>query len=288
MGPPCFGGSESYCKGRRGERLSFDILTSVPGRLVAGFTLGAIIAVVAHRHRALSRSGALAAVVTAAACTAAGWTWAFLLIAFFLTGTGLSRFRESVKRARTNSVVEKGGERDAAQVLANGGVFAAAAIASIIDPSDAWQVIGSAAIAASAADTWASEIGTLSAHDPRSIITGRPVAPGTSGGVTAAGLAASVAGAGFIALVTFLSGWGLPAVCAAIAGGIAGSLFDSILGATVQTKRWCASCEIATERAIHICGTATTGIGGKDWLDNDAVNALSSMLGALIGALCLL
>ena len=193
-----------------------------------------------------------------------------------------------MKRARTSSVVEKGGERDAAQVLANGGVFAAAAIASIIIPSDAWPVIGSAAIAASAADTWASEIGTLSAHYPRSIVTGQPVAPGTSGGVTAAGLAASAAGAGFIALVTFLSGWGLPAVCAAIAGGIGGSLLDSILGATVQAKRWCASCDTATERAVHTCGTATTPTGGIHWLDNDAVNALSSLSGALIGSVCLL
>lgn len=257
-------------------------------RALVGLLLGAMIAMVAHRHGAFSRRGAAAAVATAVVCTAAGWTWGYVLIAFFVTGTGLSRFRESVKRARTRSVVEKGGKRDAAQVFANGGVFAAAAAGSIVFPSSSWVVLGAGAIAASTADTWATEIGTLSSRPPRSILSREQVPPGTSGAVTAQGLAATLAGAAFIALVTFLSGWGATAACAAIAGGIGGSLVDSLLGATLQTRRWCASCETGTERAAHVCGTLTTPAGGIPWLDNDAVNAISSLGGAAIGALCLL
>lgn len=236
----------------------------------------------------LSLSGIVAAVAIGVACTAAGWTWAFVLIAFFVTGTGLSRFRESVKRARISSVVEKGGQRDAAQVFANGGVFAAAAVGSILVPASAWVVLGAGAIAASTADTWATEIGTLSPRLPRSVLSGEEVPPGTSGAVTARGLAATLAGAAFIALVTFLCGWGTAAACAAIAGGIGGSILDSLLGATLQARRWCASCDTATERGVHVCGTLTTPTGGIPWLDNDAVNAISSIGGAAIGALCLL
>ena len=111
---------------------------------------------------------------------------------------------------------------------------------------------------------------------------------GTSGGVTIQGLIASVAGSGLIALIAVTLGWPVITACAAIAGGVSGSMIDSVLGASVQEKRWCNECNCGTERAVHTCGTATVITGGVRGLDNDVVNFLSSIGGALVGSLCLL
>jgi uncharacterized protein (TIGR00297 family) len=182
------------------------------------------------------------------------------------------------------SIVEKGGERDAAQVLANGGIYAGAALGFLAAPAPIWFAIGAGALAASAADTWATEIGTLAGGDPQAITSGRRVPPGTSGGITLVGTAAGVAGALFIATGATLAHW--PVALAAVAlGGVAGALTDSVLGATLQARRWCELCAQSTERLVHSCGTASRRAGGLNGLDNDAVNAVCSGVGALVALL---
>jgi uncharacterized protein (TIGR00297 family) len=207
------------------------------------------------------------------------------LIGFFISGTVLSRYKADRKADRTGGVVEKGGNRDAWQVLANGGVFSAAAALSLIHPLPAWTALGAGAIGAAAADTWATEIGVLSNATPRSITTGKPVATGQSGGVTLSGTVAGAVGAIAMAVITLLGGWGNPAAIAAIVGGLGGCTLDSILGGTLQTRRWCDHCNESTERMVHDCGTTTRVAGGLTWMDNDAVNAISSAFGALLGFL---
>lgn len=236
----------------------------------------------------LTRDGVVAAAIIGIVCAIAGWAWVLVLMAFFVSGTVLTRFGQPRKLAKTEGIAAKRGGRDAWQVLANGGVFGAAAIGSIMAPSAAWTVLGAAAIATSAADTWATEIGTLSSDMARSILTWREVPPGTSGGITLTGTAAALAGAGLIAAFAGIAGWPARAAYAAILGGFAGSTIDSLLGAGFQAKRWCDQCGMETERTIHVCGTRTTPAGGITWLDNDAVNAISSLAGAATGALCLL
>jgi uncharacterized membrane protein len=136
-------------------------------------------------------------------------------------------------------------------------------------------------LAASAADTWATEIGTLAGRNPVSIISGRTVPAGTSGGVSLVGTLASIVGALFIAAGAALARW--PVSFTAIAlGGLAGAVADSLLGATLQTRRWCDVCAKSTERSVHDCGNLTRRIGGLRALDNDAVNAVCSSVGALV------
>ncbi len=238
------------------------------------------IALAARRAHALSATGAACATIVGTLCVAAGWDWGALLIAFFLASTLLSRLGRAVKDARTGSVVAKGGARDAVQVLANGGVFTACAVAFIVHPAPVWQALGAGALAASTSDTWATEVGTLVATRPRSIRTGRVVPPGTSGGVSLPGTLAAVAGAIFVAGTAVAMRWPLLIAIAAVVGGVIGSTVDSILGATVQARRWCAKCGAATERAVHSCGAATTVVGGVPWLTNNGVNTVSSALGA--------
>ncbi len=65
---------------------------------------------------------------------------------------------------------------------------------------------------------------------------------------------------------------------------MAGSLFDSLLGATVQATYYCPQCGKETERPIHRCGRQPIYIRGWHWLDNDWVNLLASLAGALVTA----
>jgi uncharacterized membrane protein len=163
-------------------------------------------------------------------------------------------------------------------------VFVLAALGSLVHPHATWQLLGAGGLAASAADTWATELGTLAPAPPRSILTGRVVHVGTSGGVTTVGLLAGLAAAVFIGVVAGMSGWPWQAAIAAFAGGVAGCLADSLLGAALQVRRRCERCGMATEQQVHYCGTPTIVTGGLKLLDNDGVNAASSAIGALLGA----
>jgi uncharacterized protein (TIGR00297 family) len=217
-----------------------------------------------------------------AAAAAAGWDWALLLIAFFIASTGISRLGRDRKERRGAGVVTKGTERDAAQVVANGGAFAVCALGAALWPAPAWYAAGAGALAAAAADTWATEVGMLVGGTPRSIRSWRPVAPGTSGGITAPGTLAAVAGAAFVAAVAVALGWSGVAAWSAVGGGLVGATVDSAVGATLQARRWCDRCNAPTERALHPCGAPSRAAGGLAWLDNDAVNAVSTVVGALV------
>jgi uncharacterized protein (TIGR00297 family) len=241
------------------------------------------VAFLAWRARALTLSGALASAGVGTMALLAGWSWGLVLIGYFVSSTLLSRFRAGDRAARTAGLAEKQGARDAAQVLANGGAFAAAATGYWASPNPHWQALGAAALAASAADTWATEIGTLARSVPRSILGWRPVPAGTSGGVTAEGTLAGVGGAVFVALLAWAVHWPPVVIIAALVGGVFGCVIDSLLGAALQARRWCASCGAATEQRVHRCGTVTGVTAGLRWLDNDGVNALSTVAGALLG-----
>ena len=263
--------------------MTSDDLYAVLGRLFLGLAAAATVAAAAYRARTLTARGAAAATVVGGASVAGGWDWGAVLIAFFVASAALSRLGHARKELLGGGLVAKGGPRDAVQVLANGGAFAVCAIACALQRSPVWYAAGAGGLAAATADTWGTEVGMLSAAAPRSIVSGRVVPPGTSGGITAAGTLASVAGALFVAIAARASGWPAAAGWSALIGGFAGATADSIIGATLQARRWCGRCQAATERLVHSCGTATTEAGGLAWLGNDAVNVAATVTGALVG-----
>ena len=248
--------------------------------IVALASAGAV-AVVAYRIRLLSLSGAIAATFVGAASVLGGADWVALLLFFFVSSTALSTWRRTEREALVGGLIEKGGSRDAIQVLANGGIFALAAVGSTSGNLVIWHAVGAGAIAAATADTWSTEIGTVLGGTPRLILSGRQVPAGTSGGITVAGLVTSLAASILAASVAVSVRWETP-VPAIVAGGVIGSLVDSVIGATVQERRWCEACGVDTERRKHTCGTPTVQRGGIRGVNNDIVNLASTIAGAAV------
>ena len=263
-------------------------MTDWTARATAGLLAASCIALAARRAGMLSTSGACAAVVVGTVAVAAGWRWGALLIVYFVVASLLSRAGAGEKSRRTGGIVAKGGARDATQVLATGGICAVGALGSVAGASPALRSLAAlaagGALAAASADTWATEIGTLLGGAPRALLTGRPAPPGTSGAVSALGTAAMVAGASFTAAVAHLLGITSAPLTVTLAGCI-GALMDTVIGATLQERRWCDHCDRATERPVHDCGRETRRTAGLAGVDNDVVNLLATLAGAATAAL---
>jgi uncharacterized protein (TIGR00297 family) len=105
----------------------------------------------------------------------------------------------------------------------------------------AWEpfcaVAAAAALAEAAADTLASELGSVLQDKPVMITTFRQAPAGANGAISIAGSLAGIAGA---AVVSLLSGIALKLtpllVAVALSGAVAGLFFDSLLGATLENN----------------------------------------------------
>ncbi len=272
-------------------------------RLLLGLLGGGAISFAAYKLRSLSPSGAWSAAIMGAGFVTLGKpVWFGLLIVFFVTSSFWSKWKKKTRaKAKAEAGYAKTGRRDAGQVWANGGIGLLLCALHAIWPHDGWLMAYIGVMAAVTSDTWATEIGALSRSAPRSIVSGKVVTPGTSGGVSPLGTAAALCGAACIGVAATLLLDSLPAalgfaaagtggaaypsaallVAVAAAAGLAGAFADSWLGATSQAMYRCAVCGSEIERAEH-CGTAARHVRGFAALTNDRVNLLSSMFaGAL-------
>ncbi len=260
-------------------------------RWLAAAILAAGVGLAARRRDALSSSGAAgAAAIGTAVCGAGGPRAAALLLIFFGSSTLLSRSsRRDDTTAKTQTRDQSGPRRTLAQVLANGGVPATFALLSLRTRSPRVMAAYAGALAAANADTWATEIGRRSATPPRMITTGQVAPPGVSGAVTPLGLVASLAGAGLVGVASATLYRRQPAHALGIAAaGMAGSLADSVLGATLQAVYVCRLCAQRTEDRGHRhddSPPALTLTRGLPIMTNDTVNLCASLTGAAIGTI---
>jgi uncharacterized protein (TIGR00297 family) len=205
--------------------------------------------------------GVITAVLTMAPLPASGlpsWYHSALppLLALFLLTFSATRFGRG-KKQRLGVAEDKRG-RNAAQVAANLGVAGLGAAAALSDPlhGACYAVVVTAALAEATADTLASELGEVLGGQPVMVTTRRRVPPGTDGAISLAGTLAGLGGAVLVVLVATLTlGLGAgDAVCAGL-GAVGGLFVDSLLGATAERR---------------------------GWLNNDAVNFLSTFAAAVI------
>lgn len=270
-----------------------------PLQIGAGFVISLLIGLIAYRRGSLTADGVAGAVIVGTLTFGlGGLAWAMVVVAFFVSSSVLTRYAVERKR-EASAEFAKGGRRDLAQTLANGGLAALLAIAVVLFPQYARPIFAAfvGAIAATTADTWATELGLLSLVPPRMVTTWQTARPGENGAVSALGLMAAATGAlviGSVALLGhFVEGffggeftrsymW-LPTV--ALIAGFLGSVVDSLLGATVQALYYCASDDAYTENPIHSCGRPALHTRGLMWIDNDAVNFVATVAGAISGVL---
>lgn len=227
---------------------------------------------VARRTRMLTRSGAIAAGAAGVTFVAVGgWMWLIPAILFFLPSSLLSMVGRDRKQKLVH-LTHRTDERDIIQVLANGGIAWILALAFGLTGASwlYWMFLGS--FAASAADTWATELGSLSARRPRMILSGKQVLPGTSGAVTLRGLVASIAGSAVVVIPSLIwapDGQPIYFIAAMVVTGFVGAAVDSLAGATIQTRY-----------AESLNGEI---IGGISWVNNDVVNLICTGVGAFLG-----
>lgn len=264
-------------------------------QIALGLILSTGIGGLAYWRGSLTRSGWAGAILTGTLTFGfGGWSWGLTLITFFLSSSFLSHYKEQIKEARAAEKFAKGGKRDFAQALANGGVGAVLALLyGLLQQPPLLMAAFLGVMATVTADTWATELGVLSPDQPRLITTGKPVEAGTSGGITVHGSVASAAGGLLIGLAmlyfTFLTHkallwWFIPA---GLLGGFFGSMSDSLMGATKQAI-FCYPNGKETEKVVGKDGTPNTFVRGWRWLNNDLVNLLSSLIGGGVAILIFL
>lgn len=256
--------------------------------MIAVLLIGVLlIAFYAVKAKALTVSGGVAAVcVGGFIALGFGLQGLLLLSLFFFSSTLLGKFKQKQGREE-EQIVEKGNCRDAMQVIANGGIPALLAAIYLFVPSELLICGFVASIAAATADTWATEIGSLSKQHPFHVVKWKRVAPGTSGAVTLLGLAAAFAGSFLIVVLAIFLWWGSYynshlLLFALIVSGFVGNFFDTIMGASCQVIYHCPTCGRETERSTH-CDRPTVHKYGVKWLNNDSVNIICTFTGALLG-----
>ena len=260
-------------------------------RLFSGLLFSSVIGLTAYRRKSLDKSGVLGSIVSGTSIVGmGGWSWGLSLVYFFVSSSLLSSFREPVKAIVASDKFSKGSRRDLSQVVANGGLATFFALCFGFSRTTGMRRRAKAgfigALATATADTWATELGTLSTTSPLLITNGKPVAPGTSGGITPLGTAASILGAssmGFLfwAVEGFRKSLARTPLLA-LFSGMAGSCVDSVLGATLQVMYTCPTCKTETEQHIHHCGTRTEPLRGILWMNNDVVNFIATTVGSVV------
>ncbi|XP_061770332.1 transmembrane protein 19 isoform X1 [Nerophis ophidion] len=274
-----------------------------PWRWLTSILVPLVLTIRALNRRSLDRSGALGAMLVGFVLTMANFSFFSSLLVFFVTSSKLTRWRGAQKK-KIDAEYKEGGQRNWVQVFCNGGVPTELALLYMIEvgpgeiPIDfgrqytaSWMCLSLlGALACSAGDTWASELGpVLSQSQPRLITTWQEVPAGTNGGVTHVGLVASFLGgtavgvAYFAAQLLFVSDLHLadpqwPLVVYGGMAGFLGSVLDSFLGAKMQYSGY----DSNIGKVVSYQSTSTQWISGKPILDNNAVNLFSSVIIALI------
>lgn len=224
-------------------------------RVILAVAISLVFALIAHRLKSASLSGAaLGFVLGTLVYLAWGWKSFLILFAFFLLGSAATRLGYAQKLAR--GVAEhRGGARSWREALANVGPGAFFAVLVIITHhQNAFLTAFVASFAEAAGDTVSSEIGQWLAADAYLITSFRRVPVGANGAVSPVGSAAGMLAAAVIVALA----WGLGLLSAGGAGialvaAAAGNVADSVLGATIEQRG------LVTNGVVNFAGTALAG-----------------------------
>lgn len=225
-----------------------DVFVSGPNTGNLAVTLGLVVMLLLFSTRAkiLDTNGAVAAALLGLLVGGLGhWTWLIILLGFLLSSHKATkwRFTEKLDLGLSESA---DGHRGWTNVVANGAIPGfMCLIAMVVQEWDIMVWLFGASVAVAAADTFASEIGSL---DPRvrMITTFKPCEQGLNGGFSPSGQLAALLGSTVVAILTFIAWWltaepdsplngPLLAVILGVVGWI-GCQIDSLLGAVLENR----------------------------------------------------
>src|SRR6185369_10783424 len=237
-------------------------LANTPGltqRLVLAAVINGALAGLAYAARTVNLSGVIGGFLVGFAIYAfLDWRGFLLLLAFFVIGSACTKFGYK-RKAAAKLAQEEGGRRGARHAFANAGVATACALfAALTDHPVLFGLAFAASFATAAADTASSEIGQLLGRRTFLITTFRPVPRGTEGAVSVEGTLAGIFASlllGVLGAAVGLYGWA--GVAIVVVAAFIGTTFESIVGAALEKRQL---------------------------LDNEALNFLNTLVGALVAA----
>jgi uncharacterized protein (TIGR00297 family) len=246
-----------------GQMLMTATLFAIPGtwlpevtqllpRVPMGIVITGLFGIGGYLTRGVSKRGAFAGWLLALLLYVAAGPPAFitLLGVFILTWIAT---RIGYVRKASMGLAENRKGRGARQVLANVGAAAGFALAGIFIPI--LHIASAAALAEAAADTASSECGEALARRAYLITNLRRVDVGTDGGISLPGTLAGILASFLIAALATSAGW-IPQrqVLVIASAGFLGTIFDSILGATLERRG------LIDNNGVNFTSTIASGI----------------------------
>ncbi|OPY28242.1 MAG: hypothetical protein A4E28_01636 [Methanocella sp. PtaU1.Bin125] len=241
-----------------------------PAEIAVAVAIPFAIGIMSYKLNAVDLSGALSGVMLGLFMIVfgEGLSWFALILVFLFLGALFTKYKYGYKK-KLGAAEANAGSRGYKNVFGNCfvplvfvvlyGVVGTANIPyfGIVDKS-IYLVGFLGSMAMATADTLASEIGSTYKGQPWMITTFERVPPGTDGGVSPLGEAASLFGAAAIAVSAFLmgmmgSGAG-PMIFLTVLMGFVGTNIDSLLGATLQHQR------ILSNAGVNFAATLITGL----------------------------
>ena len=258
LGVPLVTGILLFCLTLTG---SYDLFIS--GEFLKGLAIGAavnlVLAGLGYASRGVNVSGAVAGFLVGTLIYAClDWRGYALLLAFFVLGTAATKLGYQ-RKAAAGLAQEGGGRRGAKHALANTSVAAACAFFALTTGHpELFTLAFAAAFATKTSDTAASEIGQLWGRRTFLLTTLRPVPRGTEGAVSLEGTVAGILASVVVAALGAAAGlYAYPWLWVVVLAAFVGTTLESLVGATLEKR----------------------GL-----LDNEAVNFLNTLIGALTAA----
>lgn len=240
--------------------------------------IASLIVFFSYKKRAISLDGGLIAILTAQILYVFGGVHLDMaLIAFFVLGSVASRFsNEEKEKIKKRERAEKNG-RNRRQVVCNSLPAVLIAFYSYFG-KDEILLLAYVVFAAAAADTFASEIGSLTKGKVISLIGFKEVPKGLSGGVSLLGLVASLVGSLLLALFAGFE-FGYHGVVFCFKLGFLGSIIDSILGSLFQ-KKYLAEDGTLQDKANK---KGDPVVKGLPFVTNNLVNIVTLFIVTIVG-----
>jgi uncharacterized protein (TIGR00297 family) len=230
---------------------------------IQALVVNTVLIALAQRTPLLTRTGWVhAAALGTILWGCLGWSGWFAVVAYLSLGTLVTKIGFQNKQSR-GLAEARGGQRGPENVWGSAavGAFLALLIGAGVEPRGLLMVGFAASFSAKLADTFGSEIGKRFGRTTVLITSLRSVPPGTEGAISLEGTLASAAGSIAMTLVMLslqlLPSW--PVAGLVMVVGLLATLGESLLGALAQD---------------HV-----------EWLSNELVNALQTLLAALLAML---